>query len=207
VLGLLALIGLMGMTPAPAQAQAPRVASQCTVDLADADAVRTAAAGADAVFAARVVQVRQRKVPAAVSGGGQTRVPEWTVRVLARYQGVVSARRLAGVLITAKGDGKVKRPAKHATYLFFAQLQGRLFSASECGGAVRLAHGLTPQLGRRLTADLQQSSDQGVDVHLDAPSGGARDLPHLGRLVAPGAGVALFGVLGLLLVGRLGRER
>ena len=40
-----------------------------------------------------------------------------------------------------------------------------------------------------------------------APEDGARSTPSLGRLAAPGAAVALIGVLGLLLLARIASRR
>lgn len=195
---------LPGAAPAGA-AGIHRTEARCTVKLGSRSALVAAADRSDAVFAAKVTSVR--KVRVRTSGVVPPTYWRHTVRVVASFRGSARARGVAHLVLTPLATHAGKALTKGATYLFFADQRSAAFSAPRCGGTVLLRHGLTSSLRTRLTADLSSSGSQGVAVHLSGPTGSVRDLPHLGRLLAPGAALVLIGVLGLFLVGRLGRER
>jgi hypothetical protein len=182
-----------GSAPAAAAPARP----SCTLKLASKDAVVAAAAKVDAVFVAKVRSVDPHPGP---PGGSVATVHAQVVL------GLQGQPRKGGPAVLELGPGASTPPRAGTTYLFFAKRDGAGFDVDLCGGAVWLRKGLTSSLRDRLRTDLQ-GSESGVQVTLAPPSGDAHDLPALSRVAAPGAGIALFGVLGLLLVRRLGRER
>ncbi|GAB2978944.1 hypothetical protein GCM10027076_15740 [Nocardioides montaniterrae] len=188
---LLAVLGLALVAPTAHAAPAP---NRCTVLLGHPDQVAKAATGASAVFAAKVTK--------AAPGAANHKLTNLQVQVLAGFKGPVRKGGTAAVQVSGTG----KRPAAGATYLFFAKRHGKGLSADLCGHVVKLAKGLTQQLSAKLKADLSGGA-QAATVRLSPPNPDVRDLPALSRLVAPGLGVALFGLLGLLLFRRLGREK
>jgi hypothetical protein len=194
---LAAVLAAAAVAAAAPSATAAPAADGCTVRTGSKAAVVAAASKVDAVFAAKVQSVSPHSSPA---GGSVATVH---ARVLLGLQG---QPRKGGAATIELGPGKPALPKPASTYLFFADQDGGVFSADLCGGVVRLRKGLTDKLAATLKADLADSAG-GVDVTLSEPSGGVRDLPALSRIAAPGAGVALFGLLGLLFVRRLGRER
>ena len=192
-----ATVALVGPTATAAPA-----ATSCTVKIGSKSAVAAAAGKVDAVFAASV-----KSVSTPVAGGANGSATEFvTAHVISGFKGSPRKGGTAAVGMQQSGRQDVAI-RKGATYLFFADQKGAGFTASLCGGAVRLRKGLTDALATQLKADLGGSSANGQTVTLSEPSGGVRDLPALSRIAAPGAGVALFGLLGLLFVRRLGRER
>jgi hypothetical protein len=217
---LLAVVAAVVLLPSTASARTPadrpathtadRTAAHqsgpsCTVRLGDRSSLVAAADRSDAVFAAKVTSVK--KVVVQTSGVTPPRYWSHEVRLVASFRGSARAGGTAHLVLTPVRTKAGRALTKGATYLFFARQRSSAFSAPRCGGTVLLHHGLTSALRSRLTTDLSSSGGQGVDVHLTTPRSGVRDLPHLGRLLAPGAALALIGVLGLVLVGRMARER
>lgn len=79
--------------------------------------------------------------------------------------------------------------------------------AAACAGTTRLPRGFSADLRRELDGIL----DQGAPVPaappaFTEPEGGSGEPPSLGRAVAPGVALGLVGVLGLLLLSRVGRR-
>jgi hypothetical protein len=199
----LALIALLPLG-AHADASLRRAPSTCTVKLSDKSSVLHAADGANAVIAARLTKAVKTPPPATLN---VPRPAHWTytIRVVHTFRG--SAQPGTAVMLTQ--TPRLRRLGKalsKGTYLFFVHQAGPTFTAKRCGGAALMTHGLTKGLRSQLTADLSTSPGGGVAVQLTAPQGGVRDVPSLNRMIAPGVGLALIGLLGLLLVGRIARE-
>ena len=76
-----------------------------------------------------------------------------------------------------------------------------------CSGTQQLQGGLGARLRDFLDETLAEPEDTVPSYTLSAPDDGARSTPALGRLAAPGAAVALIGVLGLLVLARVGSRR
>jgi hypothetical protein len=96
------------------------------------------------------------------------------------------------------------------TWLFFASGAAGMdhLVAEACSGSQMLPGGLGADLRNALHDALDgEADDPEMPVTLSAPDDGAGGSPNFGRLAAPGAAVALIGVLGLLLLGRVGARR
>ncbi|HWU21794.1 MAG TPA: hypothetical protein VN088_09725 [Nocardioides sp.] len=171
------------------------VARSCTVKVWSKTAVQQAAEGADAVIVARITKA----VKASTSWG-------YTIRVVATFRGAAQH----GATATMRQVPATGRPGtpltKGATYLLFLHQKGARFTAERCGGSVLLAHGLSPALRSKLSAALTVPAGPGVTVQWSEPKGGVRNVPSLNRLIAPGVGLALIGVLGLMLIARMARS-
>lgn len=227
------LLGLAcSFGPVPAAAAAPALAECEPLDLDNATAVRESAAAVTDVFAGRVREVEPRT---AVGGGegkadqdneptdgpsdGPTRTPDprttrWqhTVTVESPFQ---STRQPGDrVLIVTRPSGPaggLGKLVQGATYVFFVSGEQGMdhLLAEACAGTTRLPNGLTAELRDQLDATLGEPVDEEPtpDYTLSAPDDGARSTPSLGRLAAPGAALALIGVLGLLLLARIASRR
>ncbi|TIC82220.1 hypothetical protein E8D34_17215 [Nocardioides sp. GY 10113] len=198
-------------TPVPGAVRAALPAGCGDLDLADESAVVARADSVDAVFAGRVTG-RQP-----VSAGG-LRISGWehTVEVTKGFTSLAGAGSTLTVDIShPPGEPLVGRLKKNATYLFFGTEIGRGetpaskadYDADPCTGAVLLPDGLTAELEGQLDGYLRPAPPAVPTPTLTTVEGAAVDPPSLGRLVAPGAALALAGLLGLVLVSWLGRER
>ena len=212
ILAILLVAGTtLGLVAAPAgaathAASRATTASACTVHPYDKAAVQKAAEGVDAVIAARITKAVKTPGPPLNS----VRHPAYwtyTIRVAATFRGSAQP----GVTATLTQVPLRYRPGKSltkgATYLLFLKQQHGGFTSARCGGSVLLAHGLSTALRNKLTADLGTPGGTGVSIQWTSPAAGVRDVPSLNQLIAPGVGLALIGVLGLLLIGRLAREK
>lgn len=197
------VLGVVTLLPASARADVTAVQSpiptSCTVKLGQPASVRRAARGTDAVFAAKVLHTTQLR------GGRGDSAWQLHVRVTAGFRGAARKGGPADIQLA----GSVRRvPAEGSTYLFFVRQEAGGFVAEACGGVQRLAKGVTSTLRHQMAAALASGNDTAPpEVDFGPVNGSAHDLPALGRLVAPGAGLALLGVLGLILFRRLGREQ
>ncbi|WP_370288903.1 hypothetical protein [Nocardioides sp.] len=221
-------VGLVGAAAGPATA-APRVtgasgsaaATVCGgLRLSDTAAVVERAASAEEVFVGTVEVVASARGGASASpsatGSGSGSAGAGSARpLLYRVAGV---RALKGDLLQGtQGDVLLTPPAADPTrppvqlrvgirYLFFASRGADGLAADGCDGWARTT-GLTPAGLTGLVDAVQAAEAERTAVELAVPPGGVDDAPTLSRLVAPGAAVALVGLLGLLLVSRLGRQR
>jgi hypothetical protein len=229
VLVALACSSSPALTPTPAAAVTPAPAECEPLDLNDADAVRESAAAVTDVFAGRVREVKPRT---AVGGGegkadqdnepsdGPTRDPDprltrWqhTVTVESSpFQGELRPGQPVLVVTQPAGRaGGLGKLEEDATYVFFASgEEGRdHLVANACAGTTKLDGGLSADLRDQLDATLGEQAEGGStpDFTLTEPDDGARSTPSFGRLAAPGAALALIGVLGLLLLARIASRR
>jgi hypothetical protein len=194
------------------------------LDLGNATAIREKADGVTDVFAATVREV----APVTSNGGGEgkanqtsTDAPsqkpdariisfEQTVVVEDSFRsGVVPGDRVRVVTKPSADDG-YGRLKEGAVYLFFAtdDAKKRGFRVDACSGTQLLQGGLGARLRDFLDDTFAEPEDDTEPSYsLSAPDDGARSTPALGRLAAPGAAVALIGVLGLLVLARVGSRR
>ena len=111
-------------------------------------------------------------------------------------------RRVDVVLVGVEnGDQPLRRSRR---YLFFATGEGSVLRADGCNGyasGTMLDAATLEEIRTALTAEPETP-----DAVLTKPEG-SDGPPDLGRVVAPGAAVSLIGILGLLLVSRVGRNR
>lgn len=210
----------------PTAVAAEPAAAECApLDLSNTGAVREHADAVTDVFAGRV-----REVEAVTSiGGGEgkanqtgtdapsqkpdARTTGWRHTVVVQVPFRSAQQPGDRVVVSTKptADRGLGRLKEGATYLFFVtDEQGRdALVAAPCSGTQLLPRGLGASLRDALHKALDERGDEEPmpDYSLTAPEDGARSTPSLGRLAAPGAAVALIGVLGLLLLARMGARR
>ncbi|HWJ66920.1 MAG TPA: hypothetical protein VNT31_09595 [Nocardioides sp.] len=192
-LSLLAALAAAALTlvPSPPAGAGPSIPAGCgDVDLADPAAVVAAADGSDDVFVGRVVRIEANRV-------GHEVVVEDAVA------GDLRPGQPARVVLA--GDrGDDVRLRLNATYVFFTSGEDRALQADSCDGWVS-ARGLTASGVAELREAL--SPPEPPSVTFSEPEGGSDGAPELGRVLAPGGAIALVGVLGLVLLSRVGRPR
>jgi hypothetical protein len=227
------LLGLAcSFASAPTATAAPAPAECEPLDLDNPTAVREHAAAVTDVFAGRVREVKPRT---AVGGGegkadqdnetsdgpsdGPTRPADprttrWqhTVSVESSFQSTHQPGDRVLIVTQPSGRaGGLGKLVQGATYVFFVSGEEGMdhLMAEACAGTTRLPDGLTAELRDQLDATLGEPVDDEPtpDYTLSAPDDGARSTPSLGRLAAPGAALALIGVLGLLLLARIASRR
>lgn len=200
----------LGLVAAPAGAVVratphATTASSCAVKAWDKGSVQKAADGVDAVIAARITKAVKTPGPP-LNSVQHPAYWTYTIRVVATFRGSAQPGATATLTQVPLRYRLGKSLTKRATYLLFLDQQRTGFTAARCAGSVLLPHGLSKALRNKLTADLGTPGGTGVSVQWTQPTH-VRDVPSLNQLVAPGVGLALIGVLGLLLIGRLARER
>ena len=197
VLAALVLAGT-GMTLPAAAAPAPAAPERrCPAT----PTVKEAAKSVDSVVLGTVSKARQT-----ARGSGSNRVQQWTYTVdLERiYRGKVET---SPVTITSPASrlGLGKLPAD-ASYLFFVNGAGDEFTAPGCSGSRRATTSVLNQVDNQLGAGRAYVEPQPPREKLAYESLDVEEPMPLSRLVAPGAGVALIGLLGLLMTGRRRRS-
>ena len=181
-----ALLGLP-VTGAPAQAA---FAPKCPSTTLDQDI-----AHADVVFRAEVKKAR------AVHGSGKQRTRTYRVVSDRVYQGSLVQ---PSVVVTARVGGTCAVPtlAKDTRYIFFVKERGARLMATL--GTAEATPKLTRQVVNRLGSGAQPVPAPPATAEF-TPVADA-DPPALSRLLAPGAALLIVSLLGLLVVGRLGRR-
>lgn len=214
----LALLGLVGAgaPPATAAPQATGAPACGVLPLGDTAAVIERAASAEDVFVGTVEVVGSAGARASASaspsrsaGSAPARPLLHRVAVVRSLKGGLVQGTQGDVLLTPPADDPTRAPQQLRVgirYLFFASRGAQGLAADGCDGWARTT-GLTPARLTELVAAVKAAEEERAAVQLAVPPGGVDDAPTLGRLVAPGAAVALVGLLGLLLVSRLGRQR
>lgn len=209
-------------TAGSAAATAPHPASGAArldcppLDLTDATAVLEHAEAVTDVFAGTV---RDVVVVRARGGDGDGPVRQSDRRVVGFDHAVVvedpfdsdlrPGQRVRVVTRTSAEDG-IGRLDTRAVYVFFATLDEgeQTYRVEMCSGTQKLKRGLGARLRDFLDATLAEQSDDAVPSYsLTPPADGARGAPALGRIAAPGAAIALIGVLGLFVIARINRRR
>lgn len=199
------LLPLGGMSAVDA-ATGPIPTGCGALDLTDTEAVAATAEGVSDVFVGRVVRLDRVRVnpsaTAGASGSPASRDLTYNVLVDAPLTGDLAAdQRVDVVLAGVEGDDEPLRRSRR--YLFFATGEGAVLRADGCDGyasGTMLDAATLEELRTALTAEPEQP-----DVVLTRPEG-SDGPPDLGRIVAPGAAVSLIGILGLVLISRIGRR-
>lgn len=166
------------------------------LDLEDDDAVVANAADTDDVFIGRVVELAPAGTPAEPIAHG--------VLVEDALTGDLRPGEPVRIIFTAAGAEPTQLRVNQ-TYLFFTRGEAGALQSDGCNGfaSARLLDATRVEELREALAPVEEPPG----VVLSEPEGGSDDPPELGRLLAPGAAITLIGVLGLVLISRVGRQR
>ncbi|MEO5853401.1 MAG: hypothetical protein ABIQ15_12960 [Nocardioides sp.] len=195
VFALLAACGGVLLVPAPAQS-----ACTCTDT-----STRQHAAAADAVFSGTV---RETRKPAPDERGKVKGVFTYVIdaeRVYKQEGTVVTETVTVASARSASACGLGNLPVGSA-YVFFASARDVGFRAGSCGGSARASDQLVGEVenalgsGKPMVPDSAKPELVLTPVEAMLPQG-------VGRLAAPGAAVAILGLLGLVMVRLTGLRR
>jgi hypothetical protein len=218
-----ALLALAPVAPAgaaqagPVQASAVQTGPAATaasypamcdaLDLTDEPEIDARALDADDVFAG--------KVRAAQPAASNPKRIGYVVAVEESFRGNLAKGKRVLVTIDWPADVNPTVQPDRAYLFFVKQRTSGHVVADACTGSALLPSGLTPRLAaslRRFLVSVEPTapasptpSAQPVSFH--APSDRVGDPPDLSRVLASGGAISLIGVLGLLLVTRIGRRR
>lgn len=194
-LAALLLAGAILTAPGAAAAPAPERRCPATPD------IKTAAKSVDYVVLGSVSKSEQT-----TRGTGSNREQRWTYTVdLERvYQGKPETSPVT-ISSPASRLGLGRLPAK-SSYLFFVNGAGDKLTAAGCSGSRPATDRVLTQVENQLGAGMAYVEPQPPKEKLAYEALNPDEPMPLSRLVAPGAGVALIGLLGLLLTGRRRRR-
>lgn len=191
-LAALAALAGSGALALPASA-APAPPQRCRA-LPD---VQTAAKQVDAVFLGVVTDAAVRPVG---TGEPQRRRAEWVVRLERIHQGELDTSPVRVVAnASARGLPTVEDGQE---WILFANSRGETLTVPDCSGSRRATDPVIRQVERQLGAGQAYVEPQDAPAKLAYEPLGADDPLPLSRLLAPGAGVVLIGMLGLLVTRR-----
>ena len=190
----------------PPAARVATLPAMCDpLDLSDEAEVDARAIAVDDVFAGKVKAAQPAKNPKRIG---------YVVAVDESFRGTIAKGKR--VLVTIDWPADVHPTVQpDRTYLFFTkQAAGGHVVADACTGTALLPAGLTPRLAaalRRSLASVEPTpttpTPTAAPVGFHAPADRVGDPPDLSRVLASGGAISLIGVLGLLLVSRVGRRR
>ncbi|GAA3550743.1 hypothetical protein [Nocardioides daeguensis] len=190
--------------PGAAAGSSSGLPADCTpVDITNEAALDQRAAAADDVFVGRV------EAAAPVTGSGRV---GYGVSVQRVWLGDVAQGQQAAVTVDWP-VGAQPGVAQGTSYLFFTDDTVDGMVADPCDGTVPLPKGLTPKLAAMLEQYLATVEPPPLPIPTPAPvtfhqpTDPLGEPPEIGRVLASGGAISLIGVLGLLLVSRLGRRR
>ncbi|MFC7505419.1 hypothetical protein ACOACQ_16785 [Nocardioides sp. CPCC 206347] len=195
---------LFSLLPAAADAT-PTMPDGCgDLVLNDRTAVYERGAGVDDVFVGRVDGV----LPGVLPGGGADDTSSHRVFVQVPLKSDLAAGKYVQVTFTPTDDVADRTLKVGGRYIFFTQgSTPDELSADACDGYVAAA-GLDQAAVVRLREYLAvPPAVEPPASALSDPPADADATPDLGRLLAPGGAISLIGVLGLVLISRLGRQK
>lgn len=201
------------LLPAPSASSTPSTSSTSSapvsmpggcgdLDLSNEAEVRDRAADAEQVFLGRVDRITR---DGAADGDRASRVHQ----VLVKVPLAGDAPQGNFVTVEFKATARAEDPKLRVggNYLFFTRGTPPAFGADACDGFAPAGKLDDATLARISGWLVPEPEPEPMDVNLRDPEGGPRSSPELGRLVAPGGAISLLGVLGLVLISRLGRQR
>lgn len=217
-------VGVLSLLPlgATATAASPSLASTVAIpampggcgdlDLSSQKDVQERAADAEQVFLGRVDSISRNG--AAGDGASQDEStgsePEGRVHhVLVKVPLAGDAPKGNFVTVEFMPSARADDPKLRVggNYLFFTRGTPPAFGADACDGFAPAGKLDDAALARISGWLVPEPEPEPLDVNLRDPEDGAPGSPELGRLVAPGGAIGLLGVLGLVLINRLGRQR
>lgn len=202
-----ALVLPLGGVARAAPTEAGPIPPGCgALDVTDTAAVAANAEGVSDVFLGRVVRLdRVRVNPGATSGTTESPATQdlaYNVLVDVPITGDLAADQRVTVVLgeVEAGEEPLRRSRR---YLFFASGEGSSLRADGCDGYASGTMVDAATLQEIRTA--LKAEPETPDVVLTKPEGSGEP-PDLGRVVAPGAAISLIGILGLVLISRVGRR-
>lgn len=190
--------GGMLLAPSPAQAACTCVTATPTENAAEADAV----------FSGTVRESRNSRTDSGNDGGRQKGIVTYVVDVDRVWQqegtvvtGTVQVSSARDTATCGLGD----LPAG-SMYVFFAKARDAGFRAGSCGGSAPISDDFRAEVedalgsGKAMVPDEENPELVLTQVEESRPQ-------TIGRLAAPGAAVALVGLLGLVFVRLVGSRR
>ena len=183
-------VALLGVPLATETARAAPAAPSCPTTTLEQDIKL-----ADVVFRGEVKKVRP------VQGTAKQRTRTYRVVSDRVYQGSLVQ---PSVVVTARVGTRCALPSlrEGARYIFFVTEHGALLMARQ--GTARATTKLTAQVVKRLGTGAQPEPAPPATAEFTMVADA--DPPPLSRLLAPGAALLIISLLGLLVVGRLGRR-
>ncbi|MEZ5094682.1 MAG: hypothetical protein R2731_00210 [Nocardioides sp.] len=159
---------------------------------------------ADAVFTGTVTRSRR-------STEGTTKKPReirtYTVAVERTYQGKLSGTTLTVATAATPAACGIGPLTKGDTWVFFVTGKGTTFAGTSCGGSAPASAAYVHKVEKVLGAGTAVVEPRPPTPPLSFDDVETASVQPLARMVAPGAALALLGLLGLLLVGRRSRVR
>lgn len=210
---LLLAAGMTHAATAVPAATAPTTAAAAdcgTLDLADGAAVRERADAVTDVFLGEVRIVRPWPPARRQDRDDRVRRYEHAVVVRHTFRGDLRFREQVRVVTHPRTDDNgFGRLAVDRRYLFFVSARhgGAALVATCDSGTQALVNGLSAGLQSAIDSALTDPDHDAPEVALSEPEEGAGSDPSFTRLAAPGLAVVLIGLLGLLLLVRVGSRR
>ncbi|KRA38932.1 MULTISPECIES: hypothetical protein [unclassified Nocardioides] len=196
---------LFSLLPAAAGAT-PGMPDGCgELALSDRAAVHERGSTAEDVFVGRVDGV----LPGVLPGGGTAGASEHRVFVQVPLKSDLPAGKYVQVTFTPTDEVPDRTLRVGVRYIFFTRGSAPAeLRADACDGYV-IASGLDQAGVVRLREYLAvpPAPVETPGSTLSEPPADADSTPDLGRLLAPGGAISLIGVLGLVLISRLGRQK
>lgn len=161
--------------------------------------VRHDAAAADVVFRGQVTSADKAK------GKPGRRMRKYVVQADRIYQGTTATTTVRVTTRTGSAPCALPRLVTGTEYVFFVVEQHALLKTDRCRGTAKATSKLTHLVVKQLGNGKLPQTPATVNPSFTRVSGATPS--SVTRLAAPGAAMLLVSLLGLLVVGRLGRHR